>query len=192
MGTCKYCEKTIPLVNLKSHYKEHSLGPKNEEDEGTSKEDRNVQENCISSSSSPHRKQSGSEKDKKADLNYQTVTILGKSFTISKTPDENLVKSLQSNEKGESLINEIGPESLGKSVASSSESQSQPEIMNNLTMVMVKRELLDLDDSDAVTIKKEVDPLAEDSAFSDHPEDRLDKDLEEVFDKVTSDQRTNR
>merc|ERR1711879_229171 len=119
-------------------------------------------------------------------------TILGKGFTISKTPDENLVKSLQSNDKGESLINEIGPESFGKSVASSSESQSQPEIMNNLTMVMVKRELLDLDDSDAVTIKKEVDPLAEDSAFSDHPEDRLDKDLEEVFDKVTSDQRTNR
>ena len=184
MGTCKYCEKSIPLGNLKSHYKEHSMGPKNnkdvtaskedssnvqtsinnEDNVATSKEDKNVQENCISSSSSPSDQMICSEGQENTAENLG----LQKEKKSSKNAPEVSESSYGKNIDGESLTNYTTSDLAEKSVASSSQSQSEAE--NNLTMVIVKRELLDLEDSDLLNIKKEVDPLADDSIVSDQLE----------------------
>ena len=182
MGTCKYCEKSIPLANLKSHYKEHSRGPKppedvvavnskadskvqtshNNEDMAASKEDKNVQENCISSSSSPSDQMISSDSQENTeDMSFQK--------NVTKNSDTALEESEVSgdnNKDGEP--NYVASDKAEKSVASSSESQSKA--VNNLTMVIVKRELLDLD-SDVLNIKKEVDPLADDLVISDQLEE---------------------
>ena len=182
MGTCKYCEKSIPLANLKSHYKEHSRGPKppedvvavnskadskvqtshNNEDMAASKEDKNVQENCISSSSSPSDQMISSDSQENTeDMSFQK--------NVTKNTDTALEESEVSgdnNKDGEP--NYVASDKAEKSVASSSESQSKA--VNNLTMVIVKRELLDLD-SDVLNIKKEVDPLADDLVISDQLEE---------------------
>lgn len=195
MGTCKYCEKSIPLANLKSHLKEHSRGPKthddvvavtskadskvqtflNNEDMATSKEDKNVQENCISSSSSP------SDQMISSDSQENTEDI---SFQKDKTKNSDIALEVSevcgdNNKDGEP--NYVASDIAEKSVASSSESQSKA--VNNLTMVIVKRELLDLD-SDDFNIKKEVDPLADDLVISDQ--------LEEGSTKVIIDQNSER
>ena len=182
MGTCKYCEKSIPIGNLKSHYKEHSMGPKNfkdgkaskedcnvlisisnEDNIATSKEDKNVQENCISSSSSPSEQMICSEGQESTAENID----LQKDKKSSKNALEVSEYSCDNNKDEESFTTYVTSDLAEKSVASSSQSQSEAE---NLTMVIVKRELLDLEDSDVLNIKKEVDPLADDSVMSDQLE----------------------
>ena len=182
MGTCKYCEKSIPLANLKSHYKEHSRGPKppedvvavnskadskvqtshNNEDMAASKEDKNVQENCISSSSSPSDQMISSDSQENTeDMSFQK--------NVTKNSDTALEESEVSGDNNiDGEPNYVASDKAEKSVASSSESQSKA--VNNLTMVIVKRELLDLD-SDVLNIKKEVDPLADDLVISDQLEE---------------------
>ena len=182
MGTCKYCEKSIPLANLKSHYKEHSRGPKppedvvavnskadskvqtshNNEDMAASKEDKNVQENCISSSSSPSDQMISSDSQE----NTEDMSLQKDMTKNSDTALEESEVSGDNNIDGEP--NYVASDKAEKSVASSSESQSKA--VNNLTMVIVKRELLDLD-SDVLNIKKEVDPLADDLVISDQLEE---------------------
>ena len=182
MGTCKYCEKSIPLANLKSHYKEHSRCPKtpedlvavtskadskvqtslNNEDMAASKEDKNVQENCISSSSSPSDQMISSDSQENTeDMSFQK--------NVTKNSDTALEESEVSGDNNiDGEPNYVASDKAEKSVASSSESQSKA--VNNLTMVIVKRELLDLD-SDVLNIKKEVDPLADDLVISDQLEE---------------------
>lgn len=184
MGTCKYCEKSIPLGNLKSHYKEHSMGSKsykdviaskedcnvqtsknnednvpisinNEDTVAPSKEDKNVQENCISSSSSPSDQMICSESQENTAESIDPQKDMKSSKNALEVSCDNNKDYMVSDQ-------------TEKSVASSSQSQSDSE--NNLTMVIVKRELLDLEDSDLLNIKKEVDPLADDLIISDQPE----------------------
>ena len=174
MGTCKYCDKSIPLANLKSHYKEHSMGSKtneevvvskedynipssiNEEDIASLNEDKNVQENCISSSSSPSEQIPCSDIQgyTEDDVRFQKEGSRFKIFFQS-------VENSAGNNKNEETI----PNSASdKSFASSSECLSEAE--SNVTMVIVKSELLELADSDVLNIKKEVDPLADVSEIS--------------------------
>ena len=160
MGTCKYCEKSIPLANLKTHYKEHSTGSKtheevvasNEEGIASLSEDKNVQENCISSSSFPS--------DQIPCNDPQGYTEDDVSFQKEGSSVENCCEN---NENEESFTNPAAD----KSVASTSSSECLSEAESNVTMVIVKSELLELADSNVLNIKTEVDPLADVSEISD-------------------------
>ena len=181
MGTCKYCDKSVPLAHLKSHYKEHNVGPNvhedlvtpnddfngnilnlmENEDAASSKENENVQENCISSSSSPL--------DRPMSIDDQNSVARNISFKDGKSVDNS------GETDGDTLT--LDSDLADKSVDSSSESHSEAD--KSLTMVIVKRELLDLEDSVVLNIKKEVDPLGEDSVISDQPQEgstRVTKD----------------